>query len=126
MKIKLHHCENLGDWYTIIRTEHDGRKWMERTSPNSQRLMMSERLSPEASIEGNGAEMLELAHAIKRRGMARFKRCSVHFESDGAHFSSPRNSERDVVVPVECADEFAAQVLAELTPNAPGDPYGTM
>lgn len=126
MKIKLNHCEDLGDWYTIVRAEHDGREWMERTGPNSQRFMMSERLSPEACIEGNGAEMLELARAIKRRGTARFKRCAVHFESDGAHFSSPKNSEKDAVVSVEEADAFAEQVLSQLeTPNACGEPGGT-
>ena len=117
MKIKLNHCDDLGDWYTIVRAEHDGREWMEETGPNSSRFMMSERLSPEACIEGPAEHMLALAMAIKKRKSVSFKRCAVHFASDGAHFSSPKNSERDAVVPVECADEFAAQVLAELTPN---------
>lgn len=117
MKIVLSKSEHMDDWYTIVRAEHDGREWMEETGPNSYRFMMSERLSPESCIEGSGDEMLELAHAIKRRGTARFKRCAVHFDADGAHFSSPKNSERDAVVPVENAEEFAAQVLSELTPN---------
>lgn len=35
----------------------------------------------------------------------------------GAHFCSPKNSERDAVVTVEEADELANQIRAELTPN---------
>lgn len=117
MKIVLSKSEHMDDWYAIVRAEHDGREWMEETKPNCSRFMMSERLSPEACIEGPAEHMIALARAIQKRGSVSFKRCEVHFEADGAHFSSPKNSERDAVVPVEHADEFAAQVLAELTPN---------
>jgi len=117
MKIVLNHCEDLGDWYTIVRAEHDSKEWMEKTGPNCSRFMCSERLSPEACIEGDAGEMLALAQAIKRQGAARFKRCAVHFEADGVHFCSPKNSERDAVVTVEEANELADQILAELTPN---------
>lgn len=117
MKIRLNHCEDLGDWYTIVRAEHDGREWTEQTGPNSSRFMCSERLSPEACIEGHADEMLAVADAIKERGAVSFKRVAVHFDSDGAHFHSPKNSERDAVVTVNEADELAAQILAELTPN---------
>jgi hypothetical protein len=118
MKIRLNHCDDLGDWYTIVRDEHDGREWMERTGQNSSRFMCSERLSPEACIEGDASDMLAVASAIKSRGAVSFKRVAVHFESDGAHFRSPKNSEHDAVVTVEEADELAAQILAELTHNA--------
>lgn len=122
MKIKLNHCEDLGDWYTIVRTEHDGKEWFERIGHNSQRFMTSERLSPEACIEGDAGEMLAIADAIKVRGAVSFKRVAVHFERDGAHFRSPKNSERDAVVTVDEADELADQILAELTPNAKHNP----
>ncbi len=118
MKIRLHQSEDLEDWYTIVRAEHNGREWLERTGPNSRRFMSSERLSPEACIEGPADHMIELAHAIRDRTSVSFKRCAVHFENDGAHFSSPKNSQRDAVVSVEEADELAAQIFAKLKPNA--------
>ena len=49
MRIKLNKCS--GDWYTIIRAEHDGKSWFEKTGPGSTRFMSSERLTPEACIE---------------------------------------------------------------------------
>lgn len=117
MKIKLNHVEALGDWYTIVRAEHDGREWMEHTGPNSSRFMCSERLSPEACIEGDAYEMLAVAEAIKKRSSVSFKRVAVSFEADGAHFSSPKNSRRDAVVTVEEADDLAAQIRTELMPE---------
>ena len=117
MKIKLNHCADMGDWYTIVRAEHDGLNWFERTGSNSQRLMTSERLCPEYCIEGSAEEMIAVATAIHRRGKAHFTRVSVRFAEDGAHLCSPRNSERDAVVTLEEADELAVQILAELTPN---------
>lgn len=114
MKIRLNKCADLGDWYTLVRAEHDGKEWFERVSSNCQRFMTSERLSPEACIEGSASDMLEIAAAITTRGSASFKRVSVHFEPDGAHLHSPKNSERDVVVTVEVADDLAKQIFAEL------------
>lgn len=117
MKILLKKSEDLDDWYTIVRAEHDGKYWMDKTEPNIMRFMCSERLSPEACIEGPGKHMIALATAIRNRGIASFKRCAVHFESDGVHFHSPRNSVRDAIVTVEDADGLAEHIFAELTPN---------
>ena len=117
MKIRLKKSDDINDWYTIVRAEHDGREWMERNGPNCSRYMCSENLSPEACIEGSGAEMLAVAHAIKRGGQVSFQRCAVHFETDGVHFHSPKNSEHDGVVTVEEANELADQILGELTHN---------
>lgn len=116
MKIKLNHCAGMKDWYTIVRAEHDGHAWCERTGPNSSRHMSSERLSPEACIEGDRKQMLEIAAAIQRRGEAYCKRVAVRFEADGVHLHSPKNSEHDGVVTIAEADELAAQILAELGP----------
>ncbi len=113
MKIKLQHCEDLGDWYSIVRADHDGRQWMQRTRYGS-RFMMSERLSPEACIEGTKAEMLEIARAIRCRDKAEFKRCAVKFEDDGFHFWSPKNSIRSTVVSKHEADLFVCSVLEML------------
>ena len=114
MKIVLNKSKHLPDWFTIIRAEHDGREWLEKTAPNCSQLMLSERLSPEACIEGHAQEMIELALAIKHRDSVSFKRCAVHFEPDGAHFCSPKNSKKDAVVSVEEADALANQIFAEL------------
>lgn len=118
MRIRLNKCDALEDWFAIVRSEHDGREWMERIGPNSSRLMCSERLSPEACIEGSAAEMLAIAHAIKAERSEAFTRCAVRFENDGVHFWSPRNSRHDGVVTIDEANEFADQVLAELASSA--------
>jgi hypothetical protein len=118
MKIRLHRSEHLDDWFTLVRAEHDGRAWFEPTSPNSSRFMSSERLSPEACIEGDSHEMRAVADAIQRRESVFFKRIAVHFESDGAHFCSPKNSEHDAIVTLEEADDLAAQIVAELGVSA--------
>ena len=104
MKIALSKSEYMDDWYAIVKAQPIVREWMERTTPNCYRFMASERLSPEACIEGTAEQMLALARAIQLREAVSFKRCAVHFEADGVHFSSPKNSERDAVVSVEDAD----------------------
>ena len=114
MKLALSKSEYMDDWYAIVKAQPIVREWMERTTPNCYRFMASERLSPEACIEGTAEQMLALARAIQLREAVSFKRCAVHFEADGVHFSSPKNSERDAVVSAEDADEFAAHVLAKL------------
>lgn len=114
MEIVLKKSENLDDWYLIVRAHHDGRAWFEQIGPNSMALRLSERLSPEACIEGDACEMLVLARAIKIRHAAEFERCAVRFEADGAHFWSPKNSEHDAVIPLEFADKFADHVLETL------------
>jgi len=114
MRIKLETSEWIDDWYLIVRAEHDGRFWWEETGPNSERLMSSERLSPEACIEGTANEMLSIADAIKSRGSAIFKRCAVRVKDDIAYFCSPKNSEHDSAIPLVEADAFAEQVFKEL------------
>lgn len=110
MKIVMKKSEWLDDWYLIVKAEHDGREWMERTGPNSSRFMCSERIS-DACVEGSEEEMLGIAQAIKLRERRSFGRCAVAFLSDGVHFWSPRNSSEDGVVSVEEADELADQIL---------------
>lgn len=114
MKIRLEKSDFLDDWYTIVRAEHDGRDWMEETGPNSARYMSSERLSPEACIEGTANEILAIANAIKSRGSAHFKRCSVVVEGGVSYFRSPKNSEHDTAIHLIEADAFAEQVFKEL------------
>ena len=114
MKIKLNDCFGDGYWYTIIRAEHDGREWIENIDTNTSRFMCSERLSPEACIEGTKEEMLDVAKAIKNNGLAKYKRVAVSFAFGGFVFWSPKNSEHEAFISVEDADEFAEQVFKEL------------
>lgn len=110
MKIVMKKSEWLDDWYPIVKAEHDGRKWMERTRPNSSRFMCSERIS-DACVEGDAEEMICIAEAIKARTLRHFERCAVAFWPDGVHFWSPRNSMEDGVVSIEEANELADQIL---------------
>lgn len=112
MKIKLNHC--FDEWYSIIRAEHDGREWIENIDTNTSRFMCSERLSPEACIEGTSEEIIEVALAIKDRRAIYFKRIAVSFEY-GFWFWSPKNSIHKVFISTEDADEFANEVIRELS-----------
>jgi hypothetical protein len=41
MKIVMEQeLKGLDDWYLIVKAEHDGREWRERTGPNSSSFMM--------------------------------------------------------------------------------------
>jgi hypothetical protein len=112
-RLVLRNCDWMDDWYVIERAEHDGRSWMEPMGDNCFAYQCSSRIS-DADVEGSGAEMLAIATAIESRGNERFKRCAVSFESDGVHFCSPRNSQRDGVVSAEDADDLARQIRAAL------------
>lgn len=114
MRIELNKCEHMGDWYTIVRSEHDGREWFKPFGHNGLSFQSSERLTPDACIEGDASEMLALARAIKDRSSASFKRCAVWFEADGVHFCSPKNSTEDAIIPEADANDFADRVIAEL------------
>lgn len=111
MKIVMEKSEWLCDWYLIVKAEHDGRVWKEKTGPNSYRMMCSERIS-NADIEGSEKEMLQIAEGIlNRSNVMGLRRCAVRFEPDGVHFWSPRNSRVDGVVSIEEADELAGQII---------------
>lgn len=107
-------------WYTIVRAAHDGREWLEQLGPNESRLMCSERLSPEACIEGPADHMIALAYSIRRRHDILFKRCAVRFVHHGVHLWSPKNSDGEVVVSLKQADDLATQIIAMLVPGQTG------
>lgn len=114
MKIKLKKNEYLSDWYHIVRAKHDGRYWTERIDERTSRCMLSERLSPEACIEGTKDEMQQIARAITARSYVIFKSCAVDVRGKTAYFWNPRGSEKKVGVSLKHADEFAAHVVEEL------------
>lgn len=110
MKLLLVKSDGMTDWYTIKREEapeahreglvpvEGGMAWFD-----------SARIS-DACVEGPLDEMKSLAAAIRRRGHARFKRCSVFVNGDVVEFSSPRNSQTPGVATLEEADDLAAQI----------------
>jgi len=113
MRLELNDCGD--NWYTVIRTEHDGKEWwQECDSPYGGKYtqwMKSERLVPDACIEGSGDELVEIAIAIQDKRDVSFKRIAVRFEKDGVHLYSPKNSNTDGVVSLEEAREFAEITL---------------
>lgn len=121
MKLKLKHCEGMGDWYTIVKAEHDGIEEFRRTGPNTMSLYCSERVS-DACVEGYLHEMADLAKAIDERGEQSFKRCAVAVDEkhDRVEFWSPRNSREPGVVTLADADDLAEQIR-EAVANPPHD-----
>lgn len=113
MKIVLVKDDHEFDWYTIEKSEHENKQWLEQVGLNSFSFMDTARIS-DACVEGTAEEMIEIARAIENRTSASFKRCAVHFGDDGVHFCSPRNSTVDGVVSIEEADELARQIIEEL------------
>lgn len=109
--------EYLNDWYVIERAEHDGREWMEETSPYSASLMRSARIS-DACVEGYGREMLALADAIDAEGEYGAYRCAVKIGQGRAMLWSPRNSSesRAGVISLDCAKRLAKNIREVVVP----------
>jgi len=112
MRLTIRKAEEIDNWYVIERAEHDGRGWFEPTEYGS-RWMTSARFS-DADVEGPAEEMLGIAAAIRRRGHAEFRRCSVFIEGERAVFDSPRNSTASGECTLAEADDLATQIEALL------------
>lgn len=111
--------EDMGDWFTIEKAEHDGRQWLQPSGHGVMRFMLSCRIS-DACVEGTWSEMRALMEAIRGRGEESFKRCAVRVEGDSAFFWSPRNSTVQAEVSLAAADAMAERFLSEF-PAAPVD-----
>lgn len=121
MRIKLKKAECHKDWYLIVRQEHDGKEWWEEYSYGGYRgkgLRLSERLSPEACIEGDRGQMIEIAQGIKNRESVYHKRVAIRFSEDKFYFYSPKNSRFETKITIEEAEELADQILNELNDKA--------
>jgi hypothetical protein len=106
-------------WCTIERAEHNSTEWEEQIDSNTTSLRTSCRLSPEASIEGDLEEMIEVATAITLRTTVRFKRVAVLWD-EGKNvfwFYSPNNSEHLVKITPGEADDLATQIVTYLKEN---------
>lgn len=113
MKLRIVKCEDMDDWYSIERAEHDGREWVEQTKPGCLSFMCSCRVS-DADVEGTREEMLLIADAIWRRKHVGFKRCAVGFGGEEVYLWSPRNSTQNGVVSLADADDLAGQIQETL------------
>ena len=115
MKLTCVKSENIGDWYTIEKAEHEHRTWLEPMGHNAMALRCSSRIS-DADVEGTREEMLGIADAIEKRELSESGyRCAVDARTERVQFWSPRNSVRPGVVSLEEADELAAQIRRDLT-----------
>lgn len=118
MKILLNKVEDMDDWYTIIRAEHEGKEWIEKISENCSAYRNSERLDGkgQASIEGTRDHILGIAIAIQEKSAVSFKRIAVSYskENNGFFFWSPKNSEIPVLIPLEDAENLMRQIYEKL------------
>lgn len=112
VRIVVVKSDNMSDWYTIERAEHDNQRWMKPTEYGAS-LMYSGRIS-DACVEGTAIEMLELAAAIENGQSESFKRCAVRWTKDGYLLSSPRNSQHPGLVSHKLALELAADIRAKV------------
>ena len=114
MKLALVKHEDMGDWFTIERAEHDGKRWIETVEDEHGtygRCMYSGRVA-DACVEGNAAEMLGMAEGIETRKGYSAKRCEVRIVGERALFCSPRNSAEggEGESTLAEADELAAEI----------------
>ncbi len=118
MKILLNKVEDMDDWYTIIRAEHEGREWIEKISENHSSYRNSERLDDNGSacIEGTSEHMLEISEAIKNKSASYFKRVAVAYseKNNGFYFWSPKNSKEKVLIPLEDAEDLMRQIYEKI------------
>lgn len=113
MDLALVKADSMEDWYTIERSDHDGREWFEQTGTNCFSLRASCRIS-DACIEGTSLEMLSIANAINEQKSVSFRRCAVSFEGGKVCFWSPRNSSYPGVVSVAEAEELADKIISTI------------
>ena len=110
--IRMVKSDELADWYTIERAEHDGRYWLEHEE-DCTFLRYSGRIC-DADVEGTADEMRQIAEAILARDEADFKRCAVDATGLTVRLWSPRNGSEEAEVSFTVADEFARTALAML------------
>lgn len=107
------------DWFVIEKgsDEHDHSEWLEDLIVDGVKIGASYQHSgrfSDACVEGDAAEMLEIAEAIERRESFYAKRCAVRCDEEGVSFWSPRNSQVTGVVSFEAADALATEIKEKL------------
>ena len=110
--------QDLYDWYLIERSEHSNSKWLQEEKSehgiNTGFWMYTGRIS-DACVEGSGADMLEIAKAIRDLGQFSAKRCAVTNIGERFLFHSPRNSQVRASVSWSAAHKLADQIYDTLT-----------
>lgn len=116
MKLAIKTFADMPNHFCVVRAEHDGREWWQPMGEDCQQFMMSERLSPEACIEGDTSQLLDIATAITLRQGIWFNRIAVEFVQGGVHIWSPKNSRVIPLISLEDADDLVEQIMQiELT-----------
>lgn len=106
--------EGLTDWYAIVRAEHDGRNWLEKTEYGFSH-MSSDRLIPNACIEGDSQELINIANAILSGKECYHKRCAVTKPINGrVSLYSPKNSLEYASVSKDVAKHWALEAIEKL------------
>lgn len=114
-KLALFHVGDIEDeQYRIEREYHEGKRWESRDA-RGVTSMYSYRLSPEADIDGDDCEFLEIAKAIDRRGSAQFKRCAVAFHDGMFQLWSPKNSDIHAEISIAEADYLKRRIEERLS-----------
>jgi len=119
MKLELRKDDATDDWWVITRAlglgevREFGIERREYAGYVAHALTDSARIC-DADVEGYAEEMVAIAQAIQRRGVAQFKRCAVDAREDRVKFWSPRNSRKPGHVPFESAAVLAAQIMEQL------------
>jgi hypothetical protein len=114
--ITLVKIDIMDNWYTIERRDHKNETYFTEVSGNHISLHYSGRIC-DADVEGYGAEMIDIARAIKSNKDAIHRRCAVMHDplSDKFFFWSPRNSCIAAQVHSEDANQLANEILETLT-----------
>jgi hypothetical protein len=111
--------DNL-DWFVIVRREHENKRWYKKyKSPygiSCDQAMTSERLSPEADVEGQAWEMKNIAHAIRKKRTFESKRCAVCYHKITGTFLlwSPKNSATPTALTKEEAEHLVNEILEKV------------
>lgn len=111
MKLACRKSDWLSDWYVIEKAKHENISQFVPIGPNAARLFNSARMS-DADVEGPLAEMQDIARAILDKGNAYHKRCACQVNGEYVEFWSPRNSQRNGIVPYADAVTLAHEILA--------------
>lgn len=93
MRLTIVKSEWMEDWYLIERAEHNGREWIEVTSPHSSAFRRPARIS-DADVEGTASQMIDIGKAIEDRHNHSHKRCAVEFRDGSADREAEAHNRR--------------------------------
>jgi hypothetical protein len=112
MKITCKKSDDIDDWYTIEKAEHDNYYGLHEIAENCSSVYWSGRIA-DTDVEGSLYEMREVAEAIRDKRSISFKRIGIIFSKDEetVFFYSPRNSRMAAMINIDEANELAAEII---------------